>query len=70
MTKYTAAELRRLDVLGNFEMTRDEALNVECPVEGCRKLVGERCVNAENGDLLRAPAHWQRLREAERQENP
>jgi hypothetical protein len=45
-----------------FRMERELAERVACP--RCTARVGETCWNAGLGSDLRAPAHWQRIKEA------
>lgn len=48
---------------------RQLAETVRCP--RCCAAVGETCWNTSSGETLHAPAHWQRIRAAEtNQENP
>jgi hypothetical protein len=63
--QYRAHDLRRLDELADFESAREHALTVDCP--WCAAPPGARCVYpGSNLPLLRAPAHWQRIRAADR----
>lgn len=64
MTRYTARELRRLDALGDFQSTREDALTVDCP--RCGAAVDELCVNPLTGETLRGPAHPPRITAYER----
>ncbi|AIJ26379.1 zinc finger domain-containing protein [Amycolatopsis methanolica] len=66
MSRYTAGELRRLDELGNFLMTREDAETTDCP--RCNAQPGKTCTNVITGEPLRGPAHHQRIAKAERQE--
>jgi hypothetical protein len=62
---HSAWELRYLDELADFESTREHALTVACP--RCAAPPGERCVYPDTDvPLHRAPAHWQRIRAADR----
>jgi hypothetical protein len=45
-----------------WRMERELAGQVPCP--RCRARVGESCWNTDSGEDLRAPAHWQRIRDA------
>jgi hypothetical protein len=66
VTRYSATELRRLDALGNFQSTRQDALTVECP--RCGAPVDHLCVNVLTEELLRAPAHPERIALFERKD--
>ncbi|MEU0531998.1 zinc finger domain-containing protein [Amycolatopsis tolypomycina] len=66
MTRYSATELRHLDALGEFQSTRQDALTVECP--RCEAPVDQLCVNTITGELLRAPAHPERIARFERKD--
>jgi hypothetical protein len=61
--RYTAGELRRIDAWANWVMTRQDAEEVDC--EGCGAEIGQHCTNPTTGDVLRAPAHPQRIKKAE-----
>lgn len=45
-----------------WRMDRELAITVPCPM--CKARVDEPCWNTELGTDLRAPAHWQRLKQA------
>lgn len=64
MKRHTARELRDLDEIVNFEELREIALAIECPL--CSAAVGEPCFNPFTQKEFSGPAHWQRLKEAER----
>lgn len=63
MTAHRPAELRQLDALAEFECTREAALTVACC--HCTQPPAEPCVYPD-GRPHPAPAHWQRIRDAER----
>lgn len=61
--RYPQRDLTRLDALANWFMEHEDALTIACP--RCEAPTGQPCRNPLTGKPIRAPAHWQRIHDAD-----